>query len=141
MQAWTLRKETHMRFWLLIGALNGALAVALGAVGAHALGPATPDVTRSVFETAAHYHLIHSLALIGVAAIAPHLPGISSRRIVHAAGAAFTTGIVFFCGGLYAFSGLDMSFGARLAPFGGTLLIVGWFMLAAAALANRSHKP
>lgn len=141
MQAWTLRKETHMRFWLLIGALNGALAVALGAVGAHALGPATADATRAVFETAVRYHLIHSLALLVVAAFVPHLLGTSSRRLIHAAGAAFTTGIVFFCGGLYAFSGLDMSFGARLAPFGGTLLIVGWFMLAAAALANRSHKP
>ena len=130
-----------MRFWLLIGALNGALAVALGAVGAHALGPATPDAARAVFETAVRYHLVHSLALLGVAAIVPHLPGISSRRIIHAAGAAFTVGIVFFCGGLYAFSGFDISFGARLAPFGGTLLIVGWLMLAAAAFASRSHKP
>ena len=129
-----------MRIWLFIGALNGALAVALGAVGAHALGPATSDATRAMFETAVRYHLIHSLALLAVAAIAPHLLGAGSQRLIQAAGAAFTAGILLFCGGLYALSGLGMPVGARLAPVGGTLLIVGWLMLAAAALMSQTRK-
>ena len=130
-----------MRIWLFIGALNGALAVALGAVGAHALGPATSDATRAMFETAVRYHLIHSLALLGIAAITPHLQGRVSQRLIQAAGMAFTAGIVLFCGGLYALSGLGLSVGAKSAPFGGTLLILGWLMLAATAVTSRSRKP
>ncbi len=130
-----------MRIWLLIGALNGALAVTLGAVGAHALGPATSDATRAMFETAVRYHLIHSLALLGIAALAAHVQGTVSQRLLLATGAVFTAGIVLFCGGLYALSGLGMSVGARLAPFGGSLLIVGWLLLAATAVTTRSRKP
>ncbi len=129
-----------MRIWLFIGALNGALAVALGAVGAHALGPATSDATRAMFETAVRYHLVHSLALLAVAAIAPHLQGTGSQRLIQAAGVAFTAGIVLFCGGLYALSGLEMPGGARLAPFGGTLLILGWLALALAGMTTRERK-
>ena len=130
-----------MRIWLFIGALNGALAVALGAIGAHALGPGTSDATRAMFETAVRYHLIHSLALLGIAAITPHLQGRVSQRLIQAAGMAFTAGIVLFCGGLYALCGLGLSVGAKLAPFGGTLLILGWLMLAATAVTSRSRKP
>jgi len=129
-----------MRIWLFIGGLNGALAVALGAIGAHALGPATSDATRAMFETAVRYHLIHSLALIAVAALLPQLPRPNGRRAVHAAGVAFTVGIVLFCGGLYALSGLNIAVGARLAPFGGSLLILGWLLLALAALMSRSGE-
>lgn len=129
-----------MRIWLFIGGLNGALAVALGAIAAHAFGPAASDATRAMFETAVRYHLIHSLALLAVAAIAPHLQGTGSQRLILAAGSAFTAGIVLFCGGLYTLSGLGMAAGAQSAPFGGTLLILGWLMLATAALVGRSNK-
>ena len=130
-----------MRIWLFIGALNGALAVALGAIGAHALGPGTSDATRAMFETAVRYHLIHSLALLGIAALAAHVQGKLSQRLIQAAGAVFTAGIALFCGGLYALSGLGMPAGALVAPFGGTLLILGWLMLAATAVTSRSRKP
>jgi len=129
-----------MRIWLFIGGLNGALSVALGAIGAHALGPAISDATRAMFETAVRYHLIHSLALLAVAALLTQWQSTNSRRAIHAAGSAFTAGIILFCGGLYALSGLDIAVGARLAPFGGTLLILGWLMLAVAALMGRSRQ-
>ena len=119
-----------MRIWLFIGALNGALAVTLGAVGSHALDPSLSDATRAVFETAVRYHFIHALALLGIAALQPYLDG----RILSAAGISFTIGILLFCGGLYALSGMGIPEGARLAPLGGMLLITAWLILAAAAL-------
>ena len=123
-----------MRTWLAVAALNGALAVALGAIGAHALGPNASDAARATFETAVRYHFIHALALLGVAALVPQFPGGWGRRLLTVSGLAFVSGIVLFCGGLYALAGLNVALGARLAPVGGTLFIVGWLALAASAL-------
>jgi uncharacterized membrane protein YgdD (TMEM256/DUF423 family) len=132
-----------MRLWLFIGAINGALAVILGALGAHILDPSLGERTLAIYDTAVRYHFIHSLALIGVALLAPHLPrGLGGRRLA-AAGIAFTAGIVLFCGGLYSLSGLGIAGGARIAPFGGILFILGWILLAATAFAvqDRHIRP
>jgi uncharacterized membrane protein YgdD (TMEM256/DUF423 family) len=128
-----------MRLWLFIGAINGALAVALGAVGAHGLDPSLGEHALATFDTAVRYHLIHSLALIGVALLSPHLPRGSGGLRLAAAGVAFAAGILLFCGGLYALSGLGIAAGARLAPIGGILFIVGWVLLAATAFATQDR--
>lgn len=122
-----------MRMWLFIGAINGALAVILGAAGAHLLSPSLADATRAIFETAVRYHFVHSLALLGVAALSPHVSPDSGGRRLAAAGAALTIGIALFCGGLYALSALGIAEGANVAPFGGMMLIAGWLLLASVA--------
>lgn len=129
-----------MRIWLFIGAVNGALAVTLGAAGAHALNPSLADATRATFETAVRYHFIHSLALIAIAALSPQLSPDSGGRRLSAAGAAFTIGIILFCGGLYALSAFGISSGASLAPFGGMMLIAGWLLLASVAFTRRPRR-
>jgi uncharacterized membrane protein YgdD (TMEM256/DUF423 family) len=122
-----------MRMWLFIGAINGALAVILGAAGTHLLSPSLADTTRAIFETAVRYHFVHSLALLGVAALSPHVSPDSGGRRLAAAGAALTIGIALFCGGLYALSALGIAAGANVAPFGGLMLIAGWLLLASVA--------
>jgi uncharacterized membrane protein YgdD (TMEM256/DUF423 family) len=129
-----------MRIWLFIGAVNGALAVILGAAGAHVLTPSLADTTRAMFETAVQYHFIHSLALLAVAALSPHVSPDSGGRRLAAAGAALTIGIALFCGGLYALSAFDIAFGANIAPFGGMMLIAGWLLLASVAFTRRTRK-
>ena len=129
-----------MRVWLFIGALNGALAVTLGAAGAHALAPSLADAMRATFETAVHYHFIHSLALLAIAAISPHVSPDSGGRRLAAAGAALTIGIALFCGGLYALSAFDVASGASVAPFGGMMLIAGWLHLDSVAFTRKTHR-
>jgi uncharacterized membrane protein YgdD (TMEM256/DUF423 family) len=129
-----------MRIWLFIGALNGALAVTLGAAGTHALDPSLADAKRAMFETAVHYHFIHTLALLAVAALSPHVSPDSGGRRLAAAGAALTIGIVLFCGGLYAFSAFEIASGARIAPFGGMMLIAGWLLLASVAFTRKTRR-
>jgi uncharacterized membrane protein YgdD (TMEM256/DUF423 family) len=129
-----------MRIWLFIAALNGALAVILGAAGAHALDPSLADTKRAMFETAVHYHLIHALALLVVAALSPHVSPDSGGRRLAAAGAALTIGIVLFCGGLYGLSAFEFAWGANIAPFGGMMLIAGWLLLASVAFTRRPHR-
>lgn len=49
-------------FWLKVGGYSGALAVILGAFGAHGLRKYVDNQKLiSSWETAAHYHLLHSV--------------------------------------------------------------------------------
>lgn len=113
-------------FWLAAAGVGGASGVLAGAFGAHALGDSLAPELLAVFETGARYHLVHSLALFGVALTCsadPNNPW-SSR-----AGWAFLFGIVVFSGSLYllALTGVR-GFGA-ITPLGGTALILGWLLL------------
>ncbi len=121
------------RLWLLLGAGNGAVAVALGAHGAHGLE--VPPEQASIYETAVRYQMWHALALLAVAALAAAAPGRGSRLLA-LSGGLFAVGILVFCATLYAI-GL---FGAAPLPLaalvGGGMLIGGWLALAAFALAR-----
>ncbi len=120
------------RLWLLLGAANGAIAVGLGAHGAHGLE--VPPEQAAVYGTAVRYQMWHALALLAVAALAAAVPG-GRSRLLQASGALFALGIIVFCGTLYAI-GL---FGATplpiAAPAGGAMLIGGWLALVAFAFA------
>jgi uncharacterized membrane protein YgdD (TMEM256/DUF423 family) len=89
----------------------GALAVATGAFGAHALGD---DPRVDTWETAAHYHLIHALAMW----VAPRL----AARI-------FAAGILLFAGSLYALVLLDAPRLGMITPLGGLAFIAGWLAM------------
>jgi len=116
--------------FLLVGAIAGFLAVALGAFGAHALRARLSPEMLAVFETAVRYQMDHALAIILVALIAARFDG----WLIRAAGWSFATGIVLFSGSLYvlALSGATI-FGA-ITPFGGLAFLSGWGLLVAAAL-------
>jgi uncharacterized membrane protein YgdD (TMEM256/DUF423 family) len=87
----------------------------------------------AVFETAVRYHLVHALALLGVAWAATRW----ESRAIPAAGWLFVAGIVIFSGSLYvlALSGAR-GFGA-VTPFGGAAFIAGWLLLAWGAWTSR----
>uniref|UniRef100_UPI00398F4ECF transmembrane protein 256 n=1 Tax=Pristiophorus japonicus TaxID=55135 RepID=UPI00398F4ECF len=104
-----------------VAGLSGALAVGLGAYGAHGFRRSDrDDYLKELFQTANTYHYLHSLALLGV----PHC------RKPLLAGSLLTSGMAMFCGSLYyqALTGDPRL--AKAAPLGGTLLIVGWAAMA-----------
>jgi len=118
----------------MAAAINGFLAVALGAFGAHGLASRLAHVENAAkrlewWNTASHYHLVHALALGLLAAFCPQLPA----RWVSWAGASWTIGIFLFCGSLYAMSASGRTSLALATPFGGLALLVGWVMLAIGA--------
>jgi uncharacterized membrane protein YgdD (TMEM256/DUF423 family) len=123
-----------MQRWLwIITGLNGVLAVALGAFGAHALPrwiATADDVAKRIswWNTASHYHLAHALALGCAAFLASKDPSVS--RI---AGFCFQGGILLFSGSLYAMALTGARWLGTVTPVGGTLWIIGW---AAVALAG-----
>lgn len=110
--------------WLAVAAINGFLAVAFGAFAAHGLAGRVGAHALTVFETGAHYHMYHALA-IGLAAVAAR-----SNPSATGAAAFFLAGIVLFCGSLYglALTGI-MALGIA-TPFGGISFLIGWAILA-----------
>jgi uncharacterized membrane protein YgdD (TMEM256/DUF423 family) len=118
------------RLFFCVAALFGALAVAAGAFGAHALkARLTPD-QLAVFETAARYQMFHALALLAAAWAVSRWPGWRTRG----AGWCFIGGTLIFSGSLYALTLTGIRALGAITPFGGVLLIAGWLLLALAAL-------
>jgi Uncharacterized small membrane protein len=122
-----------MQRWLAIGAVNGFLAVALGAFGAHGLKERVDAYRLGVFETGAHYHLVHALAVVAVALVLDRLPD-TSRPLARAAGVCFSVGILLFAGSLYALALTGIRALGAITPLGGVGFLLGWALLTAAAL-------
>lgn len=117
------------RLFLMIGALSGAISVAAGAFGAHALREKVEPRLLEVFETAARYQMYHALALIAVGLVAARW----SSGLTTSAGWLFVAGTVFFSGSLYAMTFTGVRALGAVTPIGGVCFIAGWVCLALAA--------
>jgi uncharacterized membrane protein YgdD (TMEM256/DUF423 family) len=117
------------RLFTTIGALSGAMGVAAGAFGAHALRARVEPRLLEVFETGARYQLYHALALLAVAWASSRWPG----TFTTAAGWLFVAGTVLFSGSLYAMTLTGVRALGAITPLGGVAFIAGWVCLAVAA--------
>lgn len=119
------------RVWIVAGSLAGCTAVGLSALRAHALPQRLDAPALAMVDSALTMQGWHALALLAAALLAPR-----AGRLAHLAAACFAAGLVLFCGAVYAlvFSGLRLG---PVAPVGGTLLMLGWLLLAASAATRR----
>ena len=134
-----------MQIWIFCGAMLGGVGVALGAFGAHglpgrleALDWSAEEVSRRVdiFETAVRYQMYHALALVALGLLAAR----TSSSLLSLAGWAFLIGVAIFSGLLYVlvFAGPGWKWLGAVVPIGGTLMIVGWVLLAIVALRTKA---
>ncbi|HEX7342201.1 MAG TPA: DUF423 domain-containing protein [Rhodanobacteraceae bacterium] len=113
----------------------GAGAVLLGALGAHGLHDVLDAHALDVWHAAVRFQFWHVLALV----VAAMLPGRGRARRV--AMWAFVTGIVLFCGSLYALAlGAPVVIG-YVTPFGGVALVIGWIALGVAVGQVCARRP
>ena len=122
------------KLWLALAGINGFLAVAAGAFGAHGLKgalAAAPDGAQRLawWHTAAQYHLAHALALGLVAALAPHVAG----RTAPLAGWFFLAGLALFSGSLYTMTLTGVRALGAVTPVGGVCLLAGWLAVGLSA--------
>ncbi len=120
-------KGALIRWAFIAAGVSGLVAVALGAFGAHALRDALGADMRTVFDTAGHYHFVHSLALL-LAAIAP-AAGVPRAPLVLAC-AAWSFGIIVFSGSLYLLALTGSSWLGAITPIGGVAFLLGWAAVA-----------
>ena len=115
----------------MLAGLSGFLAVALGAFGAHGLenmleGSADAAKRLEWWQTAARYHLLHSLA-IGFSAWLTTVKKTGVFAIT--AGSLFGIGILIFAGTLYVMALGGPRWLGAVTPFGGLTLLAGWTFL------------
>ncbi|WLF84967.1 DUF423 domain-containing protein [Moraxella sp. ZY210820] len=119
--------------WLMIASLNMALAVVLGAFGAHGLKNMATAQQLAWWATATDYFFYHALGLLALAV----LHKINSLFPIKASFICIQLGIVLFCGSLYIMGvGATSSLG-MITPIGGLFMIIGWLLLAFNALKYR----
>jgi len=129
----------------LIGLL-GAIAVALGALGAHFLkgklstGLITPDQLNG-FDTAVKYQIYHVLAMLALYLFSKH----NTHKYINWAFHSFLIGIVCFSGSLYFLCTRNL-FGADwlkvlgpITPIGGLFFVAGWIFIALVGLKKDSN--
>jgi uncharacterized membrane protein YgdD (TMEM256/DUF423 family) len=104
--------------YLLISAVTGAFAVALGAFGAHALKDTlAAHGNTATWQTASLYHLVHAPVLLLLTLHA----SVPKRTLL-----LFLSGIILFSGSLYLLCLTHIKPLGAITPFGGVLLILAW---------------
>lgn len=113
--------------WIGIAAINMAIAVALGAFGAHGLKNMVSAQQLEWWQTATLYWFVHALGLLLVGVL------IRLKSTTQTTAWLLQIGILIFAGSLYAMTlGAPRWFGA-ITPIGGVLMITGWLWLAVSA--------
>ena len=121
---------TINRTLLLLSALAGLSAVALGAFGAHALGDQLTEKQIGWWDTATFYLLTHAVAGLAIAFVD------KAERLAFAA-MLMVGGAVLFATTLFAMAlGAPIWLGAT-TPIGGIAMVIGWAMIAISALRSR----
>lgn len=118
------------RLWIIISAISGFTAVAIGAFGAHGLREKLSSEMIEVYKTGVLYQLIHSVVLLVLSLntiIKSKLPSIF-----------FLLGIILFSFSLYIYSTSGIRFFAMITPIGGFCFLIGWLLLIYKAIKVKS---
>jgi uncharacterized membrane protein YgdD (TMEM256/DUF423 family) len=124
------------KLFLIVAASSGALAVVLGAFGAHALKARLDQSALAVWQTAVQYHFFHTLALLVLVVLMQHGPK-STSLILSAA--FFSLGLLLFSGSLYGLALGGPRWLGPVTPLGGTLFIAGWISLLIYGIRGQFH--
>ncbi len=119
------------KIWIIISAISGFTAVAIGAFGAHGLRENLSPQMLEVYKTGVQYHLIHSVVLLSLSLnnfIKAVLPSIF-----------FLLGIILFSFSLYIYSTSGMRIFAMITPVGGFCFLTGWLLIIYEAVKIRNE--
>ena len=118
-----------MKKHLIFASISMALAVALGALGAHGLKSVLTEASLQSFKTGVFYQIVHAIALLTIAGSSFY-----SAHLNHAI-RFIKIGTILFSGSIYLLCLLPV-FGINInkyigfiTPIGGVCLIVGWILL------------
>ena len=123
------------KYYISIAAFLGALTVALGAFGAHALKAVLSPAALITYETAVRYQMYHVVALLITGMLMNKAASPKQQKLLNRAGLFFIDGIVLFSGSLYfivakPFLGIEgLPWVGVITPMGGLLWMVAWVLL------------
>jgi uncharacterized membrane protein YgdD (TMEM256/DUF423 family) len=114
--------------WSATGAILLALAVILGAFGAHGLRGRLDAYLMSVYDKAVFYHFIHALGVL-IVSILPKTGTLSESAAQWVCG-LLLVGILIFSGSLYVLALTGLRVLGAVTPVGGLSFIAAWMVLA-----------
>jgi uncharacterized membrane protein YgdD (TMEM256/DUF423 family) len=117
-----------MMNWSVAGSILLALAVIIGAFGAHALQGRLDAYSKGIYETGVMYHFFHALGLL-VVSFLPRIGALSASRAAWVCG-LLLAGMLLFSGSLYALAISGVRMWGAVTPFGGLCFIAAWLLLA-----------
>ena len=123
---------------IAVAAFMGAVAIILGAFGAHGLKEILSESQLLTFETGVKYQMYHALFLLFVGTTGL-LSETSKKKKLWLTG----LGVLFFSGSIYLLStatatGLEVKFLGPVTPIGGMLLIAAWILLFAKSFSKKT---
>ena len=113
------------KLFLILGGINAALVVMLGAFGAHGLKAKLTAEMLAVYQTGVHYHLFHALGLLAVGLVASQ---VADSVWLKWSGWLMLAGIILFSGSLYMLSVSGLRGLVMVTPFGGLAFIAAWIV-------------
>lgn len=123
--------------YLTIGAISVAIAIALGAFGAHGLEGKLTEHYLEVFETGVRYHMYSSLGLMIIGLLGQVL---GRSKVLNNGFRLIFVGMIIFSGSLYVLSATGFSKLGMVTPIGGVAMIAGWICIAIAASKTKSNR-
>ena len=120
-----------MKRFIILGAINACLSVALGAFGAHALKASLDEYSLGIWNTGVQYQMYHALGLLVVGLLASKFP---TSKLISTAGWLMFVGIVLFAGSLFVLALSGITILGAITPFGGVAMVIAWILIVVAAV-------
>ncbi|EDL63690.1 DUF423 domain-containing protein [Bacillus sp. SG-1] len=115
-----------MKTFIIIGAVNAFLSVALGAFGAHALEGKISQKYIDIWNTGVLYQMFHSIGILIIGVLAGN---IAASALLNWSGWLMLIGIVLFSGSLYVLSLTGIKVLGAITPLGGVSFLIAWVLL------------
>lgn len=112
---------------MTLGSINMAIAICLGAFGAHGLKTKVSKTMLENWNTGTLYHLIHAVALLCIGLLISRIGNQGSW--IHIAGWLIIVGIILFSGSLYTMVLTNMKSLGAITPIGGLSFIIAWILV------------
>lgn len=120
-----------MKIFIIVGAINAFLAVALGAFGAHGLEGRVEPKYLEIWKTGVTYQMFHATGLLIVGVLLGRLP---ANTLLSWSGWMMLIGIVLFSGSLYVLTLTKISILGAITPLGGLSFLAAWILIVVAAV-------
>lgn len=115
-----------MKTFIIVGAINAFLAVALGAFGAHGLKDRLDAYYLDIWKTGVQYQMFHATGLLVVALL---LGKVATSSLFTWSGWLMLAGIILFSGSLYVLSLTKIGPLGAITPIGGVCFLAAWILM------------
>ncbi|MBV7505136.1 DUF423 domain-containing protein [Bacillus sp. sid0103] len=121
-----------MKTFIIVGAINAFMAVALGAFGAHGLKDKLDAHYLDIWKTGVTYQMFHAIGILVVGLLIDKVAAASPQFTW--SGWLMLAGIILFSGSLYVLSLTKIGILGAITPIGGVCFLAAWILMIVGAV-------